>query len=174
MGLLRTLDLFYPGKIRIPKNEKNRKVFKLDQVSPFNGIEHFAHDALGDVKATIEIAKIVAKKSPEIWSACLTFSEKSKVSEFLNDNQIVFFSETYFGKTTGFGGSYLTNHPIYKYPIMFDLNFDPEEFLGLTVIDGDKDDLRFLDPKNSIVGLYAKGDARKDNSGLNSISNPKK
>ena len=32
-------------------------MFKLDQVSPFNGIEHFAHDALGDVKATIEIAK---------------------------------------------------------------------------------------------------------------------
>ena len=42
----------------------------------------------------------------------------------------------------------------------------PKKFLGLTVIDGDKDDLRFLDPKNSIVGLYAKGDARKDNSGF--------
>ena len=42
----------------------------------------------------------------------------------------------------------------------------PKKFLGLTVIDGDKDDLRFLDPKSSIVGLYAKGDARKDNSGF--------
>ena len=41
-----------------------------------------------------------------------------------------------------------------------------KKFLGLTVIDGDKDDLRFLDPENSIVGLYAKGDARKDNSGF--------
>ena len=135
LGLIRTLDLFFPDKIKIPKNEKNRKVFKLDQVSPFNGIEHFAHDALGDVKATIEIAKKVAKKSPEIWKACLICSEKSKVLEFLNENQIVFFSETYFGKTTGFGGSYLANHPIYKYPIIFDLSFNPDDFCGLSAKD---------------------------------------
>ncbi len=135
LGLLRTLDLFFPDKIKIPKNEKNKKVFKLDQVSPFNGIEHFAHDALGDVKATIEIAKRVKKKSPEIWKACLVCSEKSKVLEFLNENQIVFFSETYFGKTTGFGGSYIVNHPIYRYPIVFDLKFNPEDFLDLSVKD---------------------------------------
>ena len=35
------------------------------------------------------------------------------------------------------------------------------------VIDGDSDDLRFLDPKGGhIVALYAKGDAKKDRSGF--------
>ena len=34
---------------------------------------------------------------------------------------------------------------------------------GYPVIDGDKDDLRFLDPKGGhIVALYAKGAAKKD------------
>jgi hypothetical protein len=42
----------------------------------------------------------------------------------------------------------------------------PESYLGYTVIDGDKSDLRFLDPKNVIVGLKAKGKARKDTSGF--------
>jgi hypothetical protein len=42
----------------------------------------------------------------------------------------------------------------------------PEKFLGRKVINGDKDDLRFLDPKNVVVGLKAKGKARKDNSGF--------
>ena len=42
----------------------------------------------------------------------------------------------------------------------------PNEFLNLKVIDGDKDDLRFLDPASVIVGLKAKGKARKDNSGF--------
>lgn len=42
----------------------------------------------------------------------------------------------------------------------------PKRFLGLRVINGDKTDLRFLDPKNSIVGLYAKGKAKKDYSGF--------
>ena len=37
---------------------------------------------------------------------------------------------------------------------------------GYKVVDGDKDDLRFLDPKQSIVALYAKGRAKKDQSGF--------
>ena len=35
-----------------------------------------------------------------------------------------------------------------------------------TVIDGDETDLRFLDPKGVIVGLRAKGKAKKDTSGF--------
>lgn len=34
------------------------------------------------------------------------------------------------------------------------------------VIDGDSDDLRFLDPQGVIVGLYAKGAAKQDRSGF--------
>jgi hypothetical protein len=40
-------------------------------------------------------------------------------------------------------------------------------FLGREVINGDETDMRFLDPKNRIVGLYAKGRrAKKDQSGF--------
>ena len=42
----------------------------------------------------------------------------------------------------------------------------PESHDGLTVIDGDLDDLRFLDPANVIVGLAAKGRGKKDRSGF--------
>jgi hypothetical protein len=42
----------------------------------------------------------------------------------------------------------------------------PEKYLGKKVIDGDKNDLRFLDPKNSIVGLIEKGKAKNDESGF--------
>lgn len=43
----------------------------------------------------------------------------------------------------------------------------PQEYLGLPVIFGDDDDLRFLDPKNVIVGLRAKGiRGRRDASGF--------
>jgi len=42
----------------------------------------------------------------------------------------------------------------------------PSTFLGHPVIDGDKTDLRFLDPKRVIVGLTPKGDAKKDTSGF--------
>ena len=42
----------------------------------------------------------------------------------------------------------------------------PETWNGYRVIDGDKHDLRHLDPKGVVVGLVAKGSARKDQSGF--------
>ena len=42
----------------------------------------------------------------------------------------------------------------------------PQTYLGMPVIDGDKDDLRFFDPKDVIIGLVAKGKAIKDHSGF--------
>jgi len=38
----------------------------------------------------------------------------------------------------------------------------PKKWMGFNVFDGDVDDLRFLDPKNVIVGLRAKGKAKKE------------
>ena len=42
----------------------------------------------------------------------------------------------------------------------------PETYLGRKVINGDETDLRFLDERGVIVGLKAKGKAKKDTSGF--------
>ena len=42
----------------------------------------------------------------------------------------------------------------------------PETYNGRVVFNGDESDLRFLDPKGVVVGLYAKGRAKKDTSGF--------
>lgn len=42
----------------------------------------------------------------------------------------------------------------------------PRMFKGMRVIDGDTTDMRFLDKQNRVVGLKAKGLARKDTSGF--------
>lgn len=42
----------------------------------------------------------------------------------------------------------------------------PAKYLGFPVYNGDLTDLRFLDPKTHIIGLSAKGDAKKDTSGF--------
>ena len=42
----------------------------------------------------------------------------------------------------------------------------PETYNGVSVFNGDDSDLRFLDPKGVVVGLYAKGKAKKDTSGF--------
>ena len=42
----------------------------------------------------------------------------------------------------------------------------PPTYFGKTVVNGDETDLRFLDPRGVIVGLKAKGKAKKDTSGF--------
>jgi hypothetical protein len=42
----------------------------------------------------------------------------------------------------------------------------PDFWNGMNVFNGDESDLRFLDPKGVVVGLYAKGKAKKDVSGF--------
>jgi hypothetical protein len=41
----------------------------------------------------------------------------------------------------------------------------PKKYLGRRVIDGDKHDLRYMDPRGVVVGLVAKGKARKVTAG---------
>jgi hypothetical protein len=48
--------------------------------------------------------------------------------------------------------------------VVFDL--PPTEWRGLEVVNGDLHDFRYLDRKGVVVGLKAKGKARKDTSGF--------
>lgn len=51
--------------------------------------------------------------------------------------------------------------------VVYRKEYHKPKWQGYPVIDGDKDDLRFLDPKGGhIVALYAKGKAKKDTSGF--------
>ena len=42
----------------------------------------------------------------------------------------------------------------------------PAAFAGAPVVNGDETDLRFLDPRGCVVGLKAKGRAKRDESGF--------
>lgn len=42
----------------------------------------------------------------------------------------------------------------------------PSTFLNREVINGDNSDVRHIDAKNSVIGLYAKGKAKKENNGF--------
>ena len=51
-----------PGLLAWPQDDAGRQSFKLDRLAPANGFNgHNAHDALGDVEATIHIARRIAE-----------------------------------------------------------------------------------------------------------------
>jgi hypothetical protein len=53
----------------------------------------------------------------------------------------------------------------YNVAVVFD-KVVPSEWKGYEVVNGDDSDVRFIDPKGVIVGLIAKGKAKKDESGF--------
>lgn len=64
---------------------------------------------------------------------------------------------------------YLAKQHGYNIAVVFGLKKTeamPDTYMDMPVFNGDDSDLRFLDPKGVIVGLYAKGKAKKDTSGF--------
>jgi hypothetical protein len=94
-----------------------------------------------------DYTKILGRKIKDIPNYHLTFSAADG-----NDSDVAKAIEQGYNVATVFG--------IKKTEPM------PEFYNGRPVFNGDDSDLRFLDPKGVIVGLYAKGKAKKDTSGF--------
>ena len=93
LGLARAAHLYYPNCIKTPISDKNNPVFKLAQLAPMNGIKHDkAHSAMGDVLATVEIAKILNKKAPNVWKASLMTTNKDKCIQIIKEEKLVRFN----------------------------------------------------------------------------------
>ncbi|MFY0624125.1 MAG: exodeoxyribonuclease I [Pelagimonas sp.] len=74
-----------PDLLNWPVDETGRVRFKLDRLAPENGFEgHNAHDALGDVEATIHIARLIAERAPDLWQQLLANRDKAHVQAQLD------------------------------------------------------------------------------------------
>ncbi|MDG1431156.1 MAG: exodeoxyribonuclease I, partial [Paracoccaceae bacterium] len=99
-----------PDALEWPIDEVGRESFKLDRLAPANGFaNHDAHDALGDVEATIHIASLIRKRAPAVWDQCLLNRDKHQVDRLLKSGHPVRLIErfgaapprSYFGAYAG-------------------------------------------------------------------------
>ena len=132
-SLARAAYLYYPNCIKTPISDKNNPVFKLDKLAPMNGIKHKdAHSAISDVLATVEIAKLLNKKAPNVWKASLMTTNKDKTLEIIK-NELTFCTDFfYYGKSIPFVLTFLCEHPQWGYPMCFDLKSDPNFYFKLS------------------------------------------
>lgn len=131
---VRAATVFEPDAIKVPLDDKGRPSFKLDRLAPHNGFAHInAHDALGDVEATIYIARLLRDRAPELWSSLLRFTNKTAAIEYLKSETIIALCESYFGKTHSYFVTFLGEHAAKpgKHAI-FDLIVDPDDLASLT------------------------------------------
>jgi len=132
LGLARAAHLYYPNCIKTPISDKNNPVFKLAQLAPMNGIKHDkAHSAMADVLATIEIAKILSKKAPNVWKASLMTTNKDKCIQIIKEEKLFCTNFFYGGRAVPYILTYLCQHP-WGYAFCYDLRNDPSYYFNLS------------------------------------------
>lgn len=107
-----------------------------------------------------------------------SIGEFANIFEMFSDVQFYDYTKIYGRKVSHIDNYYLTFsraesndkwvEKAYNDGMNIAVVFDklPETFMGRPVFNGDESDLRFLDPDNHIIGLKAKGKAKRDTSGF--------
>jgi len=123
-----------PGTVSIPIGDNGKPSYKLDRLAPANGFDHAnAHDAMGDVEATIHMCRLMKDSNPEIWSTLLGNARKSAVQETLGQSEVflnigVYYQRAYLNLVTPIGVN-----PDYKAEhLLFNLELDPDDFAALS------------------------------------------
>jgi exodeoxyribonuclease-1 len=133
LNLARAANLYYPNTLKNSISEKGNAVYKLDKMAPLNGIEHGdAHSAIGDVVATLGIAKIISKKAPSVWKASHLTTNKDLTLEIIKKELYFCTNEYFYGKSRPYVQAFVCQHPKYKWPKCFDLRHDPNVYLDMS------------------------------------------
>lgn len=135
LDLLRMTRALRPTGIKWPVDSKGVPTNRLEMLAASNNIEHQqAHDALSDVQACIEIAKLVKATQPKLFDYLLTLRDKNKAQQLTNSGQpFIYTSGKYaseYEKTTVVAT--VCEHPRQSgAALVFDLRYDPAPFLKL-------------------------------------------
>ncbi len=139
IDLVRAASAIRPEGINWPLNDQGDLVLKLDQLAPANGIEHSdAHDALADVRATIELARLIKKAQPRLYNYVFQLKHKAQVwgQLDLQMRKPVLHVSSMYGRDRGclsLVGAF-AKHPTNSNGVLvLDLRQDPRVWQGFSV-----------------------------------------
>ena len=123
----------HPEALEWVNNAKGKVSYKLEHIAPANGFEgHDAHDALGDVEATIHVVKRIAQSVPDFWNTALKNRKKQDViSKIKNHNPVDFIAPS-FGRLLAYELCFCCFSPTGQ-AVFFDIgNENPSHFMFTT------------------------------------------
>jgi len=124
----------YESDALVPADDRNgRTSFKLEFVAPANGFNHVAaHDAMGDVEATVYIARLLADRAPDVWSSFMRFGSTAAVTAFAEETSVFSFSDFYAGRPYSWHVTLIGRNASYGAELyVFNLEVDPEDLEGM-------------------------------------------
>ncbi|HSX29991.1 MAG TPA: exodeoxyribonuclease I [Candidatus Saccharimonadales bacterium] len=135
LDVVRMTRALRPEGIEWPFDIHGKPTNRLELLTSLNKLSHeHAHDALSDVSATIEIARLIRNKQTKLFDYLFTMRSKNNVADLVNkDEPFVYTSGKYpseFEKTTA--AVRVCAHPKRQGALVYDLRHDPADWLQLT------------------------------------------
>lgn len=130
-----------PEGIEWPLGENGAVSFKLELLTAANGLSHeSAHDALSDVHATIDLARLIKREKPKLFDYALGLRKKQQVAQLLDMNRqkpVLHISSRYpASRYCGALVMPLAMHPVNKNSVIaVDLMADPELLIKLSAVE---------------------------------------
>lgn len=138
IDVVRAFQALRPDGIEWPRREDGAVSFRLEALTRANGIAHEgAHDAVADVRATIELARLLRRANAGLFNYLLARRGKRRVAELLDvagQTPVLHISRRYPASR----GCAALVMPLAKHPtnpngvIVVDLAVDPEPLLALS------------------------------------------
>ena len=135
LDVVRMTRALRPEGIKWPFDVNGKPTNRLELLTGLNGLSHeHAHDALSDVYATIEVARMIRNKQPKLFDYLYSMRDKRKVADLVDAEQpFVYTSGQYsseYEKTAVVVK--LCDPPKKQGALVFDLRFDPLQYKDLT------------------------------------------
>ena len=141
IDLVRITRALRPAGIEWPISDDGKPSIRLELLTKFNNISHeSAHDAMSDVYATIEIAKLIRNKQPRLYDYMYSLRKKQEVSKQFNlrTRDCVLHASSKFSAERN---SIAMVMPVCQHPsnknsiIVYDLNTAPDDFISASSAD---------------------------------------
>lgn len=136
LDLVRMTRALRPDNIKWPVDKAGKPTNRLELITKLNGIAHDdAHDALSDVRASIDVARLIQSHQPKLFDFLLRARDKKVVADIVNAKQPFVYSSGKYSseheKTTVV--IKLADHPKRQGALVYDLRHDPTPFLTMSV-----------------------------------------
>lgn len=137
IDLVRVTHALRPDGIQWPQRDDGATSFRLEDLTRANDLQHqAAHDALSDVQATIDIARLIRDRQPRLYNYIFRHRGKQAVRELLDvarRTPVLHVSSMYPASLGCIAlVSPLAVHPRYRNEIIvYDLRRDPAPYVDL-------------------------------------------
>jgi exodeoxyribonuclease I len=125
-----------PDGIKWPFSPEGKPTNRLEYLTSLNKLSHTqAHDALNDVMATIEVARLLKSRQPKIFEHLLSIRKKDAIKRIVEGGKpFMYTSGRYPSEFLHTTAAVMLGRPAPQdYILVYDLRVDPEPFLKMGV-----------------------------------------